>query len=138
MKKLLLLNTSIVVNKNIFSKDPIKLEYGKNRIESYIKGFEALKKVSIFDIFDNIHLLDNTVNNKRDLPKKLTNLLPQKTEYFCSKNNELGRKNKGAGMLDGLQKHAENINNFNKVFYFEPRLVIFSACFCKQSNIPAP
>ncbi len=131
MKKLLLLNTSIVVNKNIFSKDPIKLEYGKNRIESYIKGFEALKKVSIFDIFDNIHLLDNTVNNKRDLPKKLTNLLPQKTEYFCSKDNELGRKNKGAGMLDGLQKHAENINNFNKVFYFEPRLVINDSSFTK-------
>ena len=74
MKKLLLLNTSIVINKNIFSKDPIKLEYGKNRIESYIKGFEALKKVSIFDIFDNKLEFakkvgaTHTINSKIDNP----------------------------------------------------------------------
>tara|TARA_B100000131_G_scaffold201274_1_gene193400 strand:+ start:666 stop:1310 length:645 start_codon:yes stop_codon:yes gene_type:complete len=129
MKNLLLLNTSIIVKKNIFLKDPIRLEYGKDRIASYKKGFEALNKVGIFDNFDSIHLLDNTVNKESSLPKKITNLLPKNTKYFCNKNNELGRKNKGAGMLQGLQNHSENITNFDKVFYFEPRLVINDSNF---------
>ena len=124
MKKLLLLNTSIIVNKPIIARDNIKIEYGKKRIASYIKGFEALNSVDIINNFDDIYIFDNTVNNKNQIPNEIINHLPQKTKYFCKKNNKTGRKNKGAGMLETLQNNSKELLDFEKLFYFEPRLVI--------------
>ncbi len=132
MKKLLLLNTSIVVKKPIFSRDTVKIEYGDKRIQSYIKGLEALNNIDIINNFDDIYIFDNTVNNQKSMPKEIINVLPEEAKYFCNKNNKVGRKNKGAGMLETLQNNSKELLNFEKLFYFEPRLVINDSNFINE------
>jgi len=125
MKNLLLLNTSIVVEKPLFRRDKIKLEYGAKRIESYLDGFKALRKTKTIELFDEVALADNTVLSSSKLPKPLTKLLPANTNFYCNKNNSVGRLNKGAGMLESLKSNRSLIESYDLIFYFEPRLIIF-------------
>ena len=126
MKSLLLLNTSIVVRKPIFTRDKIKIEYGTKRIESYLDGFEALRKTKTIELFDKVALTDNTVLSSSKLPKPLTKLLPANTNFYCNKNNIVGRLNKGAGMLESLKSNRSLIEASDLIFYFEPRLIILN------------
>ena len=132
MKKLLLLNSSIVVNKPLLKKDTIKLEYGKNRIQSYCDGFLKLKENNVYGKFDKVILIDNTVSSVKKLPAKIIDLLPNHTTFLVSKNNTYGRKNKGAGMLDSLKLNKEIITNYDLIFYYEPRLLLQSTDFIDE------
>ena len=60
-----------MLKKPLMKKHNIKLQYGKVRIEQYIKGFESLKNQGVFDLFENILLIDNTCSNKSKVPKKI-------------------------------------------------------------------
>ena len=132
MDSLLILNSSIVVQKPFLLFDDIKIEYGKNRIDSYKSGFEALENLNIYDHFNSIVLIDNTIKSYSDLPKDIINLLPKSTEFLLRKKNKVGRKNKGAGMLDSLKFNKEFFKKYDKVFYFEPRLIINNESFIKD------
>jgi len=132
MKKLLLLNSSIVVNKPIFSKDLIKIEYGSNRIDSYVNGFINLKNLNIFELFEKTILIDNTVSSIKKIPNKIIETLPNNTLFLLDKNNKLGRANKGAGMLRSLQDNISMLRGFDLIFYFEPRLLLKSSDFIKN------
>lgn len=132
MKNLLLLNSSIVVNKPIFSKDLIKIEYGSNRIDSYVNGFINLKNLNIFELFEKTILIDNTVSSIKKIPNKIIETMPSNTLFLLDKNNKLGRANKGAGMLRSLQDNISMLRGFDLIFYFEPRLLLKSSDFIKN------
>ena len=132
MKKLLFLNSSIVVNKPLLKKDTIKLEYGKNRIESYIDGFLKLKENNVYSKFEKIVLIDNTVSSTKKLPVKIVDLLPDHTTFLLSKNNTYGRMNKGAGMLHSLKLNKEIVSDYDLIFYYEPRLLLQSTDFINE------
>ncbi len=132
MKNLLLLNSSIVVNKPIFSKDLIKIEYGSNRIDSYVNGFINLKNLNIFELFEKTILIDNTVSSIKKIPNKIIETLPSNTLFLLDKKNKLGRANKGAGMLRSLQDNISMLKGFDLIFYFEPRLLLKSTDFIKN------
>lgn len=129
MKYALILNSSIIVKKPFFSKDKIKLEYGSNRIVSYEKGFEALLDKNIYKFFDDVILIDNTISKAKHIPKNIFKLLPSKTILLLSKNNTYGKQNKGAGMLDSLNRHQESFLKYDFIFYFEPRLQVQTTNF---------
>ena len=132
MKKLLLLNSSIVVNKPFLNKDTIKLEYGKKRIKSYIDGFLKLKENNVYNKFEKVILIDNTVSSVKKLPATIIDLLPNHTTFLVSKNNTYGRMNKGAGMLDSLKLNREIVTDYDLIFYFEPRLLLQSTDFIDE------
>lgn len=132
MKTLLLLSSSLLVNKPLLKKDNIKIEYGKKRINSYQLGFNALLEKQIFKKFENVLFCDNTLSNTKDINKNIKRLLPANILFSLEKNNYLGRKNKGAGMVEILKNNIQIIEKFELVFYFEPRLVLFSDQFIKN------
>tara|TARA_B100001121_G_C18467733_1_gene516404 strand:+ start:33 stop:677 length:645 start_codon:yes stop_codon:yes gene_type:complete len=131
MKTLLLLNSSIVVKKPYLSKDYIKIEYGKKRINSYVDGFINLQNLEIFKMFDKTILIDNTIPSTKNVPDEIIKLLPSNTIFLLNKNNILGRTNKGAGMLKSLEKHISFFEDYDLIFYFEPRLILESSEFIK-------
>ena len=63
MDSLLILNSSILVQKPFLLFDDIKIEYGKNRIDSYKYGFDALANLNIYDYFNSVVLIDNTIKS---------------------------------------------------------------------------
>ena len=132
MKKLLLLNSSIIVNKPLLNKDTIKLEYGNNRIKSYIDGFLKLKENNVYSKFEKVILIDNTVSSVKKIPAKIIDLLPNDTTFLVSKKNKYGRMNKGAGMLDSLKLNKEIITDYDLIFYYEPRLLLQSTDFIDE------
>ena len=132
MKKLLLLNSSIIVNKPLLNKDTIKLEYGKNRIKSYIDGFLKLKENNVYSKFEKVILIDNTVSSVNKIPAKIIDLLPDDTTFLVSRNSAYGRMNKGAGMLDSLKLNKEIITDYDLIFYYEPRLLLQSTDFIDE------
>ena len=132
MKYVLILNSSIIVKKPFFSRDKIKLEYGSNRITSYEKGFEALSEKNIYNFFDDVILIDNTTSNEKHIPKKIFKLLPRKTTFLLRNSNTFGKKNKGAGMLDSLQRHKNSFLKYDFIFYLEPRLQVQNTSFIKD------
>ena len=132
MNSLLILNSSIIIKKPILSFDNIKIEYGKKRIDSYKSGFTALAEFKIYNNFNSVVLIDNTVKKISSLPQDMLSLLPKNTEFLLRKKNKVGRKNKGAGMLEALKFNKEFFEKYDKVFYFEPRLVIKSDSFIQD------
>ena len=132
MKTLLLLNSSMVVKKPYFSRDYIKIEYGNKRINSYVDGFINLQKLEIFKIFDKTILIDNTISSAKNVPNQLIELVPSNTIFLLNKSNKLGRTNKGAGMLKSLEKNVTFFEDYDLIFYFEPRLILKSSEFIKQ------
>ena len=132
MKKLLLLNSSIIVNKPLLNKDTIKLEYGKKRIKSYVDGFLKLKENKVYNKFEKVILIDNTVSSVNKIPAKIIDLLPDDTTFLVSRNNAYGRMNKGAGMLDSLKLNKEIITDYDLIFYYEPRLLLQSTDFIDE------
>ena len=85
MDSLLILNSSIVVQKPFLLFDDIKIEYGKNRIDSYKSGFDALANLNIYDYFNSVVLIDNTIKSYSALPKDIISLLPKSTEFLLRK-----------------------------------------------------
>ena len=132
MKTLLVLNSSMVVKKPYFSRDYIKIEYGNKRINSYVDGFINLQKLEIFKIFDKTILIDNTISSAKNIPDQIIELLPRNTIFLLNKSNKLGRTNKGAGMLKSLEKNVTFFQDYDLIFYFEPRLILKSSEFIKQ------
>ena len=132
MKKLLLLNSSIIVNKPLLNKDTIKREYGKNRIKSYIDGFLKLKENNVYSKFEKVILIDNTVSSVNKIPAKIIDLLTDDTTFLVSRNNAYGRMNKGAGMLDSLKLNKDIITDYDLIFYYEPRLLLQSTDFIDE------
>ena len=132
MNNLLILNSSIIIKKPYLLFDDIKIEYGKARVDSYVSGFTALADLKIYDWFDNVAIIDNTIRDASYFPKDLIDLLPKDIEFLLRKKNKVGRKNKGAGMLDALQFNKQFFKGFNKVFYFEPRLIMNENTFIKD------
>ena len=124
MKTLLLLNSSMVVKKPYFSRDYIKIEYGNKRINSYVDGFINLQKLEIYKMFDETILIDNTISSTKNVPDQIIKLLPKNTIFLVNKNNTLGRTNKGAGMLKSLEKNVTFFQDYDLIFYFEPRLIL--------------
>lgn len=132
MKTLLILNSSMIVKKPYFSRDYIKIEYGKKRIDSYVRGFIKLKKLEIYKMFNQTVLIDNTISSKKNIPNQIIKLLPNNIVFLVNKNNTLGRTNKGAGMLKSLEKHILFFKDYDLIFYFEPRLILESTEFIEQ------
>lgn len=129
MNKVLVLNSSILLRKPLIKEHNIKLQYGKIRVNQYIKGFESLKNQGVFDLFENILLIDNTCRNTSKVPKKIARLLPENTVFNFTNKNTFGLLNKGAGVIDSLCHSKDLINKYEFVFYFEPKLILNNRSF---------
>lgn len=132
MKNILLLNSSLIIKKPIFNKDNIKIEYGKSRLRSYHDGFRKISESNLFNKFDKTILIDNTISKINQIPSEILNLLPKNIEFLLHKNNQLGRRNKGAGMLSSLSKNKEKFADSELIFYFEPRLLLQTSQFIER------
>lgn len=132
MSNFLILNSSIIVKKPKLGFDNIKIEYGSNRINSYIEGFNSLKNLNIYDYFDKVLIIDNTIKNKKKFPRSVKRLIPENADFIVSNKNLYGRINKGAGMIETLQKNIHNFEKSQKIFYFEPRLILKNIDLCKN------
>ena len=53
-------------------------------------------------------------------------------EFILDNKNIYGSINKGAGMMDSLQKNLQEFKKSQKIFYFEPRLILKDIDFCKN------
>tara|TARA_X000001036_G_C20616234_1_gene781094 strand:- start:308 stop:952 length:645 start_codon:yes stop_codon:yes gene_type:complete len=132
MKNILLLNSSLIIKKPVFNKDDIKIEYGKSRLKSYHDGFLKINENNLFNKFDKTILIDNTISKINQIPSEILNLLPKNIEFLLHKNNELGRRNKGAGMLSSLSKNKKKFVDSELIFYFEPRLLLQTSQFIER------
>lgn len=132
-KNLLVLNSSINIKKPKLKSENIKIEYKNDRIASYIKGFSSLQKCDIYKHFNKVVLIDNTYSNFKEINDEILNLLPRNINFLLGKYNKIGRKNKGAGMLDSLQRNKEYFKDYDFIFYFEPRLILKNPIFITDS-----
>ena len=73
---------------------------------------------NVYNKFEKVILIDNTVSSVKKLPATIIDLLPNHTTFLVSKNNTYGRMNKGAGMLDSLKLNKEIVTDYDLIFYF--------------------
>tara|TARA_B100000900_G_scaffold416277_1_gene450964 strand:- start:40058 stop:40705 length:648 start_codon:yes stop_codon:yes gene_type:complete len=129
MKTLFVLCSSLIVNKPIFKKHKIGLQYGKSRLDQYENGFKILLDKNIYNNFDKTLLVDNTLDSEVNIPVNIRSLLIDEMEYFLFKENKLGVLNKGAGVLDSLIRVKDFMKHYDYVIYFEPKLWVSNTMF---------
>lgn len=144
-KIVILLNTSIYIPRDfkkiknfIFKykkRSSIKksnIQWGIQRIQQYSLGIERLKELEIFNLYENIIFTDNTLGKKILLPRKIKRTLPRNTQYILRRKNNLGKYNKGAGLVENLKFCLDSLNNYDYMIYFEPRLYALNNKFFKR------
>ena len=115
-------------------KHVIDLQYGQERINQYIEGFNALSEFSVFDLFEKNLIVDNTVSNKDDIPQDLLSSIDDRIEFHLFKKNKLGLLNKGAGVIDSLSRIKSTVKQYNYIVYYEPKLKLIDINFFKIFN----
>ena len=134
MSNLLILCSSFVVKKPFMFKHVVDLQYGQERINQYIEGFNALSEFSVFDLFEKNLIVDNTVSNKDDIPQDLLSSIDDRIEFHLFKKNKLGLLNKGAGVIDSLSRIKSTVKQYNYIVYYEPKLKLIDINFFKIFN----
>ena len=129
MKTLFVLCSSLILNKPKFKKHKIGLQYGNSRLNQYEKGFKILLDKNIYSNFNKTLLVDNTLDSKENIPSNIRRYLNNEMEYFLFKENKLGVLNKGAGVLDSLNRVKEYMKQYDYVIYFEPKLWVLNTLF---------
>ena len=131
MSNLLILCSSFVIKKPFLFSHDIDLQYSQSRIDQYIEGFNALSKHSVFDLFEKNIIVDNTVQNKKDIPQDLLSAIGERPELHLFKENKLGLLNKGAGVIDSLSRIKSTAKQYDFIVYFEPKLKLIDNNFFK-------
>lgn len=94
------------------------------RHQQFERGLAAVLDLVEGLSFKNVLICDNTVANVSDLPPeiaKLVNRIPSDQQFlFCK--NDLGLLNKGAGVIEQLDRVLPILQaNYDQIIFFEPR-----------------
>jgi len=118
MKVAIILLSTFVIDEN---SDLFKRKFLTNnslRIEQYIVGLKNLKKNCSKYNYD-IYLIDNSLKYN-DLMGSLRDVIGGIRYVYCDRNN-MGRLNKGAGMVEVWRENIWLMREYDYIFHFEPR-----------------
>jgi len=106
----------------------ISMEKTNVRKQQYIQGIQQLvyilKGYSKYNI--QFQISDNTTDI---LDKDIMDVLPTNTIVTCFKNNQYGKLNKGAGLLEVWQHNLNLFKEYDYIIHFEPRTLLISDTF---------
>tara|TARA_X000000368_G_scaffold413467_1_gene401579 strand:- start:137 stop:814 length:678 start_codon:yes stop_codon:yes gene_type:complete len=128
-KTVLLLNSSILVKKDLFRRRNISIQWGKQRIDQHILGYKELNRFKIFELFENVIFTDNTIRSENKIPREIKKMLPKDAIIRIRNKNDVGVLNKGAGLIENLVFCSEQIKQFEYIVYYEPRLLLTDPSF---------
>ena len=114
---------------------------GEKRTLQYVDGFN-----SFFKFYDNffedndVYVIDNTLENKGYIDKRILNKIPQTAKIICTNKNNYGKINKGAGILETLHETKHIFSKYETYFHYEPRLMtksvkIFETFLERNANV---
>lgn len=116
MSTLLLLRSAINVSTQFGSRI--------NREQQYINGIKSLEVLGLDKKFNDVWVVDNTFSASQQIPKSIQDLLPQSWSILYTETNKFGALNKGAGDVETLQSLAQEISQYDYLFFHELRLKI--------------
>jgi len=106
----------------------------KIRIQQYIDGlntvFQYNNIIKNHDI--DVYIVDNTIKNDETLPREILNIIPSNVHLSLCLKNELGKKNKGAGLIDTWKYNKDLIQKYDWIIHFEPRQLLKSFQFVES------
>lgn len=124
--------STIVIDKNSQLYKKRQLTDNDDRMKNYISGLTSLNKVlNEQNMIGNIdiYLLDNSVGYEC-LPDEFKSLLTDLgCVYLNNSKNNLGKINKGAGLIETWKDNIDIINKYDTIIHFEPRLEIYDNIF---------
>ena len=106
----------------------------KIRTQQYIDGlntvFQYNNIIKNHDI--DVYIVDNTIKNDETLPREILNIIPSNVHLSLCLKNELGKKNKGAGLIDTWKYNKDLIQKYDWIIHFEPRQSLKSFQFVEN------
>jgi hypothetical protein len=106
----------------------------KIRTQQYIDGlntvFQYNNIIKNHDI--DVYIVDNTIKNDETLPREILNIIPSNVNLSLCLKNELGKKNKGAGLIDTWKYNKDLIQKYDWIIHFEPRQSLKSFQFVEN------
>jgi len=106
----------------------------KIRIQQYIDGlntvFQYNNIIKKHDI--DVYITDNTIKNGETLPREILNIIPSNLQLSLCLKNKLGKKNKGAGLIDTWKYNEDLIKKYDWIIHFEPRQLLQSFQFVES------
>jgi len=106
----------------------------KIRTQQYIDGlntvFQYNNIIKNHDI--DVYIVDNTIKNDETLPREILNIIPSNVHLSLCLKNELGKKNKGAGLIDTWKYNKDLIQKYDWIIHFEPRQLLQSFQFVES------
>tara|TARA_B100000676_G_scaffold63045_1_gene62429 strand:+ start:14671 stop:15399 length:729 start_codon:yes stop_codon:yes gene_type:complete len=99
---------------------------GEERVLQFVEGFKSFfyhfnKHVGFYE---NVYVIDNTVNDKSEVDKRILNAIPSEANIIFSykkTKNKHGQNNKGAGLIESWEANWPVFRNYKYVFFHEPR-----------------
>ena len=123
-------NGNSIYNKKTEGLFELGSSYSEKDYNSQIatKGFGLSfdKKTLKINLFEKNIIVDNTVQNKKDIPQDLLSAIGERPELHLFKENKLGLLNKGAGVVDSLSRIKSTAKQYDFIVYFEPKLKIIN------------
>jgi len=110
-------------------KEPEAACSGERRTLQYGNGFKKFFEIykNYSDLYDNIYIIDNTLQNKSSLDQRVINEIPESANFIFTQQNNYGKLNKGAGIVENWEFLKEKIFEYEFMFHFEPRLLLNSS-----------
>lgn len=106
----------------------------KIRTQQYIDGLNTVFQYN--NIIKNhdieVYIVDNTIKNDETLPREILNIIPSNVHLSLCLKNELGKKNKGAGLIDTWKYNKDLIQKYDWIIHFEPRQSLKSFQFVES------
>ena len=102
--------------------------HGEERIQQYLDGFSKFFEYPGLQKFD-ILVTDNTITEDCPLDKRLQDLI---SSYKCRTvlcDNNHGKQNKGAGVLEQWRYCRDIILEYDWIIHFEPRQLLLNFDF---------
>jgi len=102
------------------------LAKNSKRLAQYIQGIDAIRQYDDQFRANNvkIYLVDNTIPSDKPFPQQLLKHIPEWWTVLHSDNNQNGKYNKGAGLIDNWRKYSDVLKNSEWIIHYEPRLLL--------------
>jgi hypothetical protein len=125
---ILILLTICINPENAYS-----LKEKKTRLEQYVNGIKRFLQYNNYknDNVD-IYITDNTIEKNHSLPSEILDILSKNINIITCMNNNYGKYNKGAGLIEQWLYNKELIKKYNWLIHFEPRQLLESNYFIES------
>ena len=104
---------------------------GYERIQQYVTGLnkffeynDILKKHNV-----DIYVSDNSIKDGDSIPIEILNIIPENVKTISFLQNNFGRINKGAGLIEQWLYCKDIIKKYDWLIHFEPRQLLFNFNF---------